>query len=111
MTNQFFKYIFSVRTASIAMPKRVKRSTSSHAAEESGKTIRDAIGDKGAAALRITGSQNRFAIPSTSIPGHKHIVHLSPSGSRDSCTCPAHKLLRIRPCKHVLGLKRLLNMQ
>ena len=94
----------------LVMPKRAKRSTSPHAAQQAGKTICEAVGDKGATALRIAGSQNRYAIPSSSIPGHKHIVHLSPTGSRNSCSCPAHMLQRIRPCKHVLALKKLLEM-
>ena len=88
--------------------KRIKSNTSAVAAREAGATILKVVGENGAAALRIPGSANRFAVPSTSIPYHKYIVHLSPSGSRDSCTCPAHKLQRIRPCKHAVALKKLL---
>ncbi len=90
------------------MPKRVKRNTTAVAAMQAGAKIIQAVGNNGAAALRIPGSANRYAVPSSSIPYHKRIVHLSPSGSRDSCTCPAHTLQRIRPCKHVVALKKLL---
>ena len=90
------------------MPKRVKRMTAPVAARQADEKIIHAVGLNGAAALRIPGSANRYSVPSCSIPYHKHIVHLSPSGSRDSCDCPAHKEQRIRPCKHVAALKKLL---
>ena len=93
------------------MPKRVKRNTTVSAAKQAGEKIGQAVGDSGVGALRIPGTKNRFAVPSCSIPYHKHIVYLSPSGSRDSCTCPAHTLQRIRPCKHVMAVKRLIKMQ
>jgi hypothetical protein len=90
------------------MPKRSKRNTTAAAARQAGEKILQVVADNGPAALRIHGSLNRYAVPSSSIPYHKHIVHLSPSGSRDECTCPAHKIQRIRPCKHVVALKKLL---
>jgi hypothetical protein len=93
------------------MPKRVKRNTSVHAAQEAGKIIGQAARENGVAAMSIPGSKNRYAVPSCSIPFHKYIIHLSPSGSRDSCTCPAHVMQRIRPCKHVLAVKKLIKMQ
>ena len=94
-----------------SMPKRIKRNTSAHAAHEAGKIIGQATRKHGLAALSIPGSKNRYVVPSCSIPNHKYIVHLSPSGSRDSCTCPAHEVQRIRPCKHVLAVKKLFKMQ
>jgi hypothetical protein len=93
------------------MPKRAKRNTSIHAAQEAGKMIGQAARKNGVAALSIPGSKNGYAVPSCSIPYHKYIMHLSPPGSRDSCTGPAHEVQRIRPCKHVLAVKKLLKMQ
>jgi len=92
------------------MPHRKKRNTSAAAAAAAGKAIAQAVGvgKDGVSALRIPGLKNRYAVPSGSVPHHKYIVHLAPCGSRNSCTCPAHKIQRIRPCKHVLALKQML---
>ena len=56
------------------MPKRVKRNTTAVAAMQAGAKIIQAVGNNGAAALRIPGSANRYAVPSSSIPYHKRIV-------------------------------------
>jgi hypothetical protein len=90
--------------------KRIKRNSSARAIQQCDMAISRSVGNKGAASLRIPG-KNRYAIPSSSIPHHKYIVHLTPTNSRNSCTCEAHTLLRIRPCKHVIALKKVLGMQ
>ena len=87
------------------MPKRIKRKSSSHAVQEAGKKIAQAAAVKGASLLRVHGFKNRYAVPSCTVLHHNYVVHLSPSNSRNSCTCDAHKIHRIRPCKHVLALK------
>jgi hypothetical protein len=69
------------------MPKRVKRNTSVHAAQEAGKIIGQAARENGVAAMSIPGSKNRYAVPSCSIPFHKYIIHLSPSRAP---VIPAH---------------------
>ena len=56
------------------MPKRTKRITTAVAAREAGEKIVQTVGDKGASALRIPGSTNRYAVPSSSVPYKKHIV-------------------------------------
>jgi hypothetical protein len=57
--------------------------------------------------LRLPGTQNKYWVPSTSRPGHKFYVHLTPSDRQNSCTCIAHGR-GVRPCKHVLALKKVL---
>ena len=95
-------------TSSGMTNKRVKRNVAPAAVAKAGTALTLAIANKSIAALRIPGSQNRYAVPSTSIPHHKYMVHLTPTDSRNSCDCPAHKFQRIRPCKHVVALKKLL---
>ena len=91
------------------MPKRVKRNTLPKAVLEALTKIQQSLGSSNDInALRIFGQSNWFNVPSCTIPFRKWQVHLTPSDSRNSCTCPAHEIQRIRPCKHVLALKRAL---
>ena len=89
--------------------KRIKRNSSARAIQQADMAISRSVDNKGAAALRIPG-KNRYAIPSSSIPHHKYIVHLTPTNSRNSCTCEAHTLLRIRHCRHAIVLKKVLRL-
>ena len=61
-------------------------------------------------ALRIWGKSNWFNVPSSTIPHHKWKVHITPSDTRNSCSCLEHEIHRIRPCKHtsILALKEAL---
>ena len=54
--------------------------------KEIGEKIADAIGDKNIDVLRVLGCKNKFGVPSTSIPNHHYIVHITTKGS--SCDCP-----------------------
>ena len=77
------------------MPKRTKRKSSLHAVQEAGKKIAQAAAGKGAFLLHVHGFKNRYAVPSCTVLHHNYVVHLSPSNSRNSCTCDAHKIHRI----------------
>jgi predicted nucleic acid-binding Zn finger protein len=91
------------------MPKRMKRNTAAKAVNNARVQIDNYLGTcKNIQTLHIWGKSNKFFVPSSTIPHHKYVVHLTPSDSRNSCTCFAHEVLRIRPCKHVLALKQAL---
>jgi hypothetical protein len=91
------------------MPKRVKRNTAANAVVQACVQIDNYLGHrKNIQALRVCGKSNKFFAPSSSIPHHMYVVHLTPSDFRKSCTCLAHEELRIRPCKLVTALKQAL---
>ena len=99
------------RDPKFQMPKRLKHHSSVLAVKEAGIKIAQAIGDKGVDALLVPGCQNLYAVPSCTIPHHIYKVHLTPSDNCNSCQCVAHTIHRIRPCKHVLALKKAIKMQ
>lgn len=85
--------------------RKHKRSKTSEAAiMETGLRIAQTMVDGDIRSLRVAGTQNKYWVPSSSHPGHKYCVHLTPSDRRNFCECIAHER-RQRPCKHVAALK------
>ena len=79
--------------------KKMKPLIDAAAVQRTGERIAEAVVNGDIKSLRVIGCENKYWVPSDTVPNHRYVVHITANGS--SCNCPQK-----RKCKHILALKR-----
>ncbi len=59
--------------------------------------LAETVGEASLEILRVFGCKNKYWVPSTSIPNHSYMVHITPNGC--SCDCPSQR--SPKKCKQI----------
>jgi len=62
--------------------------------------LAETIGEATVEILRVFGCKNKYWVPSTSIPNHDYMVHITPNG----CSCDCLSQRNNKKCKHIIAL-------
>ena len=76
------------------------------AVKAASEKIAEAIGQATVEVLKVFGCKNKYWVPSTSIPNHSYLVHITSNG----CSCECKSQNYRKKCKHIIALMDMLNL-